>query len=184
MTESKQNADPPPMPRASNTKNSSPPSMPEQRSFDSADISVEDVESPTDKIIGKIPQALTVFLIAAAVAVLSGIAVPKSVLVTMPVLAMIGFWPASLGWRVNQSLSSGNLIINVFSSMGKYAASLIAFGISPTMLMVIGLLPLFGMSSEDGNLFVRFLLVAFAVIAIPASLVLRGKALRHLGKAG
>lgn len=181
MTPQQPTAGPPPMPDKSKAT-PAPPPIPSKIDINPLDVSIENVESTADKLVGKLPQALTIQLIAVVVTVLSGLILPNSVLLTMPFLVMLGFWTASLGWRINQTLPFGRFMLNVFSPMGQFAASLIALGTSPVFLGLISVAPLFQPRFHEAKILVRFLLVGYAVFAIPALIYYRNKALRHLGK--
>ena len=146
------------------TPKSSPPPMP--------------LEAATKRVETQVPQVLTVFLVSAAITILTGLIAAHSVVLTLPILAMIAFWPAITGCQIKKALSTSDSIVNSSSLLGRFAVFLVCLGVSPVILGFIGLLLTFGMSGTEGRLAIRFLLVGYAVFVIPSTLYFRTDALR------
>ena len=165
---------PPPMP-----KQSTPPPMPSDKSSASVDdISIETEHDPLDEVIAGVPRVAGILLAAEAVMLLSGLLVPSSVLLTVPVLTMLGFWMVAIGARISGKL---NFVQRLTSRMGQFSITLQALGLSPLLFGVVGILVLSNTDGFTGNI-ARFLVVIFTVFFVPAVLVVRAKAHRHLGK--
>lgn len=159
-----------------------PPTMPDQDEVEE-EVSVEE-EHPSDKIIAEVPTALTAFVIGVGVTVLCGLVYSKSVLLTVPVLTALGFWPGSIGFRILQTLprmKNFNLRHNLevlSTPLYKFGFWLIALACSPAVLLFFGLSVTLVQREPEGYLMI--MLVLFGVIVIPCSLIFYSKAKRHI----
>jgi len=165
---------PPPMPNQA-----TPPPMPSDKTSASVDeISVETEHNPLDEVIAGVPRVAVILLAAEAVMLLSGLLVPSSVLLTVPVLTMLGFWMVAIGARISGKL---NFVQRLASRAGQFSIMLQALGLSPLLFGAVGILILSSADGFTGNI-ARFLVVIFTVFFVPAVLLVRAKAHRHLGK--
>ena len=166
---------PPPMPNQS-----TPPPMPSDKSSASVDeISIETEHDPLDEVIADVPRVAGIFLAAEVVMLLSGLLVPSSVLLTVPVLTMLGFWMVAIGARIAGKL---NFVQRLASRMGQFSIMLQALGLSPLLFAIVGTLFMSSADEFTGNIIARFLVVIYSVFFVPAVLFVRAKAHRHLGK--
>jgi hypothetical protein len=110
--------------------------------------------------IAALAKIVTIFLATAGVTILSGLIIPQAVLLTVPILVMLGFRCGSLSYRINHTKG-------------------LALGCSPLVLVMVGLPVIF---SREPDLFVRFLLVGFGVIVIPLSVSIRSRAVKYLAE--
>ncbi|WDI43723.1 hypothetical protein [Bremerella sp. P1] len=165
---------PPPMPNQP-----TPPHMPSDKSSASVgDISIETEHDPLDEVIAGVPRVAGILLAAEVVMLLSGLFVPTSFLLTVPLLTMLGFWMVVIGARIAGKL---NFVQRLASRMGQFSIMLQALGLSPLLFGGFGILVLSNADGYTGNI-ARFLVVIYTVFFIPAVLFVRAKAHRHLGK--
>jgi hypothetical protein len=97
---------------------------------------------------------------------LAGLIFPLSVMVMVPLLAMIGIWMVIIARRF-KSLLPGNFLAKAFSKKGRVALHLSILGCSPLLLTLVGLAALANASKSEGNVRIRVLLVAYTVFFLP-----------------
>lgn len=169
-------AGPPPMPGKPG-----PPPMPKS---EPPELSVEPPESSAtpppithkhDEIMGRLLQALTIFLVGVGVFVFAGLIVVQAILIVLPILIMIGIWVIYLGWELTNSLPKGPhnslTLQSLASPHGKLARFVKGIGALPILLAVFGPIVLAKTPSSGFPGFARFLIVVFAVIAIPLTVL-------------
>lgn len=179
MSEQAKRTGPPPMPKA---KPAAEPELSVESSGPPPASAPPPVKREADKIMEPLPNALTIFLVGVGVVVLAGLVYPPTVLVTLPILVMIGFWITYLGYSIWQTLPKGILggpsLAARQTPLWKYGLLLINLGMAPLMLALIG----FAVGRNSGVEMLYVLLVIFGVLVIPATLLARAKATRQLEK--
>lgn len=157
-----------------------PPPMPPTGNAAARDeVSIEAELDSIDEVVSGIPKVTELLLATELVMLLSTLMVPRSVILTLPILIMLGFWLVAIGARLSGRLSFGQ---KLFSRMGQFSAMLQSIGASPLLLGVFGFLTIKNANEATANLAVRFLVVCFSIFFVPVLLWVRSKAMRHLSK--
>lgn len=154
-----------------------PPPMPNDKSSAPVDdISIETENDPLDEAIAGVPRVAGILLAAEVVMLLSGLLVPTSVLLTVPVMTILGFWMVAIGVRISGKL---NFVQRLASRMGQFSIILQGLGLSPLLLMFFGVVIL---HNSAYRIQIRILAVIYSVFFVPAVLLVRTQAMRHFGK--
>lgn len=182
MSEQPKRPGPPPMPKA---KPAAEPELSVESSGPPPASPPPPVKREADKIMEPLPNALTVLLIGVGVTVLAGLIFPQTVLLTVPVLAMIGFWVASFGYRIQSTMPKGMFgmksVKHLYSPLGWFTTKIISLGVAPLTFLFIGLATLAN-SRGDEDVATRFLLVFFTIVMVPWILLTLAQTKRQLDK--
>lgn len=118
-------------------------------------------------VIGQTILPLTAITVGFATSIVAAVIGPKSVLLTVPVLVLLGLWLLYAGFRVSRSLPAA--LKGFTSPAGRLAFLAKAVGITPVPLAVIGPIILLFLYKDTGDAFVRIVMVLSGVICLAAA---------------
>lgn len=178
-------------------KRPGPPPMPKAKPAPEPELSVESsgpppasapppVKREADKIMEPLPNALTILIIGVGVTALAGLVFPDSVIITVPILSMIGIWVASFGYRIQSTMPKGMFgmksVKHLYSPLGWFTTKIISLGMAPIGLILIGLPVIMSAPMNGEGERIRILLVIFCIVMIPLVLLTIAQTKRQLDK--